>query len=47
MPTTFADRPGLSTFVNVAILVFIGLSVINLYYSIKVNKSILNKAAEK
>jgi len=47
MPTTFADKPGLSTFVNVAILIFIGLSVVNLYYSIKVNKAILNKPVEQ
>ena len=40
MHTLFADKPALATAVKVGILLFIGLSMVNLYYSIKINKSL-------
>lgn len=46
MQTLFNDHPKLSTLVKVGILAFIGLSLINLYYSIKVNRALLDKSKE-
>lgn len=43
MHTLFNDKPIMSTLVKVGILAFIGLSLVNLYYSIKVNRVLLSK----
>jgi hypothetical protein len=40
MHTLFADKPALANAVKVGILLFIGLSLVNLYYSIKINKAL-------
>lgn len=40
MHTLFADKPALATLVKAGILLFIGLSLVNLYYSIRINKAL-------
>ena len=40
----FKDTPGLSSVVKFAIVAFIGLSLVNLYYSIRLNRKLLDKA---
>lgn len=47
MHTLFEDKPVMLTLVKVGIIAFIGLSLVNLYYSIKVNRQLLNKTSEK
>jgi hypothetical protein len=43
MHSLFNDKPGLAGFVKVGIILFIGLSLVNLYYSIKVNRKMNEK----
>jgi len=45
MNTLFADKPKLTMFVKVAFVAFIALSIVNLYYSIKVNRELLKKTS--
>jgi hypothetical protein len=47
MQTLFEDKPVMLTIVKVGIIAFIGLSLVNLYYSIKVNRALLNKTQEE
>lgn len=46
MQTLFNDKPVMLTLVKIGIVAFIGLSLVNLYYSIKVNRALLEKAKE-
>ncbi len=46
MHTLFKENPGLSGFVKFGIICFIGLSIINLYFSIQVNKKMNGKLSE-
>jgi hypothetical protein len=43
MHTLFEGKPGMLTLVKIGIVAFIGLSIINLVYSIKVNRALLDK----
>jgi hypothetical protein len=43
MHTLFEGKPWQLTAVKIGIVAFIGLSLVNLYYSIKVNKAMLDK----
>jgi hypothetical protein len=43
MQTLFEDRPVMLTLVKIGIVAFIGLSLVNLYLSIKVNQKLLAK----
>ncbi len=45
MHSLFNDKPGLANFVKIGIIAFVVLSVINLYYSIQVNKKLLDKTS--
>jgi hypothetical protein len=47
MHTLFEGKPVLLTIVKVGIVAFIGLSLVNLYYSIKVNRALLDKTQGK
>lgn len=47
MHTFFEDKPLMQTVVKISIVAFIGLSILNLYYSIKVNRALLQKTEEK
>jgi hypothetical protein len=44
MHTLFEDKPAMLTFIKFGIVAFVVLSVVNLYYSIQVNKTLLNKS---
>ena len=44
MHTFFKDEPVLLPVVRVAIIAFLVLSIANLYYSIKINKEMADKA---
>jgi hypothetical protein len=46
MHTLFEGKPAMQTLVKVGIVAFITLSLINLYYSIKVNKALCNEKKE-
>jgi hypothetical protein len=43
MVDLFKDRPGIANLIKIGIIAFIGLSIINLCYSIKVNRALLNE----
>jgi membrane protein implicated in regulation of membrane protease activity len=46
METLFEGKPLVLTAFRLAIIAFIGLSVVNLYLSIKVNRALLAKSKE-
>jgi hypothetical protein len=46
MHTLFEGKPGMLTVVKIGLVTFIGLSIINLYFSIQVNKALLSKNKE-
>ena len=43
MHTLFEGKPWQLTMVKIAIVAFLGLSIVNLYYNIKINKVIADK----
>lgn len=43
MQTLFEGKPAVLTIVKIGIVAFIALSLVNLYYSIKVNRALLKK----
>lgn len=43
MHTMFDGKPVMAAFIKVAIVAFVTMSVINLYYSIKLNRKLLDK----
>lgn len=46
MQSLFDGKPVQLTLFRLAIVAFIGLSLVNLYYSIKVNRAMLDKAKQ-
>lgn len=43
MTTLFEDKPGVANMVKIGILLFISLSLVSLYYQIKVNRALDKK----
>ena len=43
MMTMFEGKPGLANVIRFGFVVFIGLSLVNLYYSIKINRAMDKK----
>jgi len=46
MHTLFEGKPAILTIVKIGIVAFIGLSIVNLYFSIKLNRAMLKKNDE-
>jgi hypothetical protein len=46
MHTLFEGKPAMLNIVKIGIVAFIGLSLVNLYYSIKLNRAMLRKNGE-
>jgi hypothetical protein len=46
MHTLFEGKPWQLTLVKVGIVAFLALSIVNLYYNIKINKAIADKQSQ-
>ena len=46
MHRLFEDKPIVSNLIKLGFIAFIGFSLVNLYYSIKVNRDLLDKRKE-